>query len=89
MAPPALSPGYHLSFIPKGVLGELSKIREELLEAEDAQEQGASVMVLVELSDLVGALKAYLKAKHPSVTLSDLEKMADITARAFASGRRS
>ena len=81
-------PGYHLRQIPKGKLGELSKIQEELEEAMDADEQGSAIMVLVELSDLVGAIEAYLLHHHPSVSLSDLQKMAAITKRAFESGRR-
>ena len=51
-------PGYHLAPIPRGELGELSKVIEEALEALDAQNQGARLMVLVELSDLVGAMRA-------------------------------
>lgn len=83
------NPGYHLTPITKGVVGEISKVVEEALEAQDAADQNASVMVIVELSDLVGAIKSYLSTHHPSISLKDLETMADITARAFASGRRS
>lgn len=81
-------PGYHLAHIEKGQLGELSKIKEELDEALDAQDQGASVMVLVELSDMVGALEAYLSKHHPSITLQDLRVFSHITKRAFENGRR-
>jgi hypothetical protein len=35
----------------------LSKIREELEEAEDAEAQGIDLMVLLELADILGALK--------------------------------
>ena len=83
------TPGYHLRPIPKGTLGELSKVQEELDEALDAQEQGVSIMLMVELSDMVGALEAYLAKHHPSVTLEDLRKMAAVTRRAFESGRRT
>lgn len=82
------NPGYHLRTIPKGELGELSKVYEEVLEALDADAQGASIMVLVELSDLLGAIKAYLAKHHPSIGLEDLGAFSSITARAFASGRR-
>lgn len=82
-------PGYHLRHIDKAPVGTIGKVLEEALEAIDADEQDAAVMVLVELSDLVGAVKHYLAANHPTVVLADLEKMADITARAFRSGRRS
>ena len=89
---PDFQPGYHLKPIEKGELGELSKIREELdeaVDAVDAHEQGVSVMVLVELSDLVGAVEAYLIKHHPGTTLEDLQKMAAVTRRAFQSGRRT
>jgi len=82
------NPGYHLVAIDKGQLGELSKIQEELHEAVDAEAQGVKLMVLVELSDLVGAVEAYLAKHHPSTTLDDLKKMSAVTHRAFQSGRR-
>lgn len=81
--------GYHRRKIKKGVLGEVSKIQEELDELKDAEEQGVTIMALVELSDLVGAVQAYLEAKHPSVTLDDLREMSGVTRRAFRNGRRS
>lgn len=87
--PTVTNPGYHLREIPKGELGELSKIYEEILEALDAESQGSKIMTLVELADMFGALKAYLTNHHPEVTLEDLETFSSITARAFTSGRRS
>lgn len=82
-------PGYHVHEIPRGVLGESSKILEEVLELQDAESQNASIMALVELSDMIGAVEHYLKAHHPSVTLEDLIIMSRITQRAFRNGRRS
>lgn len=82
-------PGYHLSEIPRGVVGESSKILEETLELQDAERQGAKIMALVELSDLVGAIELYLRNRHPHVTMEDLLTMARITRRAFENGRRS
>lgn len=61
MVPPASAstgPGYHLAPIPRGHLGELSKVQEELYELKDAMAQGSIVMAAVEASDLVGALQA-------------------------------
>ncbi len=81
-------PGYHLKTIPRGELGEISKIREELCELEDAVEQESKIMALVELSDLIGSIELYLAKYHPGVTLSDLKQFSDITKRAFQNGRR-
>jgi hypothetical protein len=82
-------PGYHLHPIPKGELGELSKLQEELDEAKDAAQQGVRLMVLQELSDLVGAVEAYLAKHAPDTSLLDLAAMAAVTRRAFNSGRRT
>lgn len=78
--------GYHLIDIPKGILGEFSKIEEEFLEAKDALSQENPLMVLQELSDLLGAIEAYT-AKY-NITLKDLAVMKNATKRAFESGRR-
>lgn len=78
--------GYHNKVIPKGVLGEFSKIREEFLEAEDAIEQDNKVMILIELSDLLGAIEQYT-AKY-NITLEDLIIMKEATKRAFKDGSR-
>lgn len=80
-------PGYHTVDIPKGELGEVSKIREEFLEFENAAYQDCPVMELVELSDLYGAIEAYVEKYN--LTMSDLKTFSDITKRAFANGRRS
>ena len=80
--------GYHLQDIEKGEVGELSKIYEEVEEIKDAADQGIEIMLLVELSDLIGAIDLYLKKKHPSITLEDLIKMSNVTQRAFISGGR-
>lgn len=79
---------YHLTEIEKGVLGTSSKIREEYEELVDAETQGIKIMALVELSDLVGAIEAYLKTNYPGITLVDLAKMSAATSRAFADGSR-
>lgn len=56
----APGPGYHLAAIPRGVLGEVSKVKEELAELQDALAQNSKVMALVEAADLVGALQAFI-----------------------------
>jgi hypothetical protein len=83
------NPGYHLRDIPKGTIGESSKILEEVLELQDAEEQNATMMALVELSDVVGAIELYLANRHPSITFEDLVLMSRITQRAFQNGRRT
>lgn len=80
--------GYHLRKIPQGEFGELSKIREELEEACDAEEQGVSLMVLLELSDMLGAIEGYLTKHHPGTSMEDLKRMSDVTQRAFRNGAR-
>lgn len=55
--------GYHLNKIPKGVLGEWSKIEEEWNEYNDAVEQGCLIMAMVELSDMWGAYIYYLNTQ--------------------------
>ncbi len=82
-------PGYHLTPIAKGVVGEASKIREELEELEDAIEQGVKVMAMVELSDLIGAIDLYLKKHAPDISLDDLIRMNNVTQRAFRNGSRN
>lgn len=81
--------GYHIKDIPRGKFGEISKIEEELAELKDAEEQGVKVMVLCELSDMLGAMREYLNKNFPGITLKDLEDMADVTRRAFLSGARA
>lgn len=88
-AEPQQPHGYHIRKIEKGVLGQLSKVREELEEAEDAHDQQNPVMVLVELSDIIGAIDAYLSEHfHGSISIENLNAMAQATARAFRMGRR-
>jgi hypothetical protein len=80
--------GYHVSVIPQGTFGEVSKIEEELAEFKDALAQRCSVMALLELADLIGAIEGWLERYHPSVELGDLLAMTAITKRAFKSGQR-
>jgi hypothetical protein len=80
--------GYHLKDIPRGECGDVSKIKEEVLELEDAIEQGNRVMQLCELSDIIQAVRLNLRMHHPGYTLDDLIVMADATERAFTDGTR-
>lgn len=88
MVKPEFVPGYHMADIKKGVLGEASKILEETQEFMDAVEQDVSIMALVELSDLYGAMRHYLENNHPSVTMDDLGNFSFVTERAFRNGKR-
>lgn len=78
--------GYHKIQIPKGVLGEFSKISEEYLELFDAVEQDNKILEICELCDLVGAIEAY--ANKFNLSLDDIIKMKDATANAFNDGTR-
>lgn len=80
--------GYHLKEIKKGKLGASSKLLEEVQELIDAEEQTCKLMVLIELSDLIGAIEAYLAQNFKDIQLEDLKKMSDITKRAFKTGAR-
>jgi hypothetical protein len=81
--------GYHIKDIAPGKFGELSKIREELDEAFDAEEQENKLMILVELADIIGAVEGYLSNNfNQAVSLEDLVKMARVTQSAFETGHR-
>ena len=79
--------GYHLIQIPKGKYGEFSKVEEEFLECKDAISQNNKIMVMCELSDLLGAIEAYA-TKEFNITLEDIIIMKNATRRAFKSGVR-
>ena len=79
--------GYHTYEIKKGILGEISKIEEELNELKDAESQDSKIMITIELSDMIGAIEEY--AKKFNLSLKDLKKFSDITKRAFKNGKRT
>lgn len=79
--------GYHTRQISKGTLGQSSKIREELEELEDAEQQGVIILALCELADLYGALEHCAQMKY-GVSMDDLKKMSDLTKEAFRDGTR-
>jgi hypothetical protein len=80
--------GYHLKSIPKGVFGEASKIEEEFRELEDALVQNNKIMALVELSDMLGAIRGFLSVHFPGFSIDDLITMSEATERAFKDGTR-
>jgi len=79
--------GYHKVNIEKGVLGEMSKITEEINELEDAVAQDANVLIICELCDLIGAIEAYTE-KRFNLTLEDLITMKNMTKESFNEGKR-
>jgi hypothetical protein len=82
--------GYHVADIPKGEMGSVSKIREEFLEFNDAINQGNKVMALHEMSDILGAMEAFLETfYHGAFSLTDLMVMMEATKRAFETGHRT
>ena len=81
--------GYSEAAIPRGVFGELSKIREEYEEIRDAMAQSAKIMALVELSDMYGAMEGFLARNFPGMTMEDVVRMSAITHRAFENGYRA
>ena len=78
--------GYHTVKIAKGKIGYSSKIREELEELVDAENQNVKILVHCELADLYGALKAY--ALRVGLTMDDLKEMEALTHNAFKQGHR-
>lgn len=79
--------GYHKKEIKKGVYGQFSKIKEEFDELEDANNQWDKILIMCELSDLVGAIEAFAKEKF-NLTLVDIKKFSDKTKQAFTDGKR-
>jgi hypothetical protein len=79
--------GYHTVPIKKGVLGEISKIQEEIDELRDAEAQGVRILVMCELADLFGAIRAY--ALKYGLKMRDLHAMSKLTRNAFELGVRS
>lgn len=82
------TPGYHMVHIEKGKLGELSKIQEELDELKDAHWQGVKIMQAIEISDLLGAIESYVERHLAGITMTDINRMKDVTRRAFKNGHR-
>jgi phosphoribosyl-ATP pyrophosphohydrolase len=82
----SMEQGYHLTKIEKGIVGTISKIEEELNELKDAESQKSKIMIMVELSDLYGAIEEYCNTQ--GVSIEDLKTFSDITKRAFKNGSR-
>lgn len=81
--------GYHKVDIARGEYGKISKIQEELDELVDSEQQGNKIMVLNELSDLIGAISGYLESNFNGISLDDVIEMTKATRRAFEDGTRN
>lgn len=79
---------YHTVEIPKGVIGELSKVYEEVEELRDADKQDNPVLILCEIADILGALEEYTQKKY-NIPISDIKKMTDLNKKAFQNGFRN
>ena len=79
--------GYHLTKIKKGVVGEISKIQEELDELKDADGRN-KILELCELSDICAAIQCYIEKHHPGITMEDLIGMGRLTISSFKDGER-
>lgn len=69
---------FHKRDIPEGVFGDFSKIEEEFFEAKDAVEQDVKVMLLIELTDLLGAIRGYMDKNYPGIGFDGLVKMMQL-----------
>ena len=79
--------GYHKEHIAKGIIGEFSKIKEEFEELTDAVNQKNKILIICEMSDLIGAIEEF--AKKQGVSLQDLKDFSDLTKSAFTDGTRN
>jgi hypothetical protein len=80
--------GYHSTEIPKGTVGQSSKILEEVLELLDAEKQNNRIMALCELSDIYGAMQQYLNANYKELSMAEVARMSSATTGAFKNGKR-
>lgn len=78
--------GYHKKQIKRGELGKFSKIREEFEELSDAVDQNNPVLIICELTDLIGSIESYARAYN--LTLEHLIKFSNCTKEAFLEGKR-
>ena len=70
---------FHKAIIQKGIYGQLSKIKEELDEAYDAESQNQDLMLLIELSDIIGAVEGV--SNKYGFTLEQLMKFAKLRSK--------
>jgi len=79
--------GYHKTEIIKGEVGEFSKIQEEFQELTDAFEQNDKVLMICEMTDLIGAIQLFAEQKF-NLSINDLIIFSNKTIDAFKEGKR-
>lgn len=72
---------FHVHPIRSGVYGELSKVQEELDEAVDAETRGQEILLLIELSDIIGAVAGV--AERHGHTLESLIQFSELRRSVF------
>jgi len=80
--------GYHKTTIIKGEPGEFSKINEEFQELFDAYEQDDKILMICEMTDLIGAIQLFAEQNF-NLTIEDLVKFSNKTIESFKEGKRS
>lgn len=78
---------YHKKNIEKGVYGDFSKITEEYEELKDAIDQDCKILILNEISDLLGSIKGFVE-KNTNYNLTDFIQMMELTESSFKEGKR-
>jgi uncharacterized protein YabN with tetrapyrrole methylase and pyrophosphatase domain len=76
MRPKTKKSPFHEVEVTNGVYGELSKVQEELDEAEDAEKRGQDLLLLIELSDVIGACAGV--AEKYGMSLDQLIKFSEM-----------
>ena len=76
--------GFHIAKIEKGVYGEWSKVEEEIEEIIDALSQNIKPMLLIELCDCLGAVKAYYNLTTPESQYSELLFKLSVTTNKYS-----
>lgn len=72
---------FHVMPVRQGTYGELSKIQEELDEALDAETRGQKLLLMIELSDIIGAVAGV--AERHGYSLDDLIQFSELRRNVF------
>ena len=72
---------FHVMPVRRGTYGELSKVQEELDEALDAETRGQKLLLMIELSDIIGAVAGV--AERHGYSLDDLIQFSELRRNVF------